>query len=64
MNALEIATTLKVPWQDLKASSVWAVRFMCHKLLALCWRTTLTQKLPTDYIEKLVRYQHHIINLH
>jgi hypothetical protein len=63
IKALEIATSLKIPWQDLKASNGWAVRFMRHKGLALRWRTTLAKKLPTDYVEKLIAYQRHIINL-
>jgi hypothetical protein len=63
MRALEIATSLKIPRQDFKASNGWAVRFMCHKGLALCRRTTLVQKLATDYVEKLIACQHHIINL-
>jgi hypothetical protein len=62
--ALEIATSLKIPRQDFKASNDWAVRFMRRKGLALRWRTTLAQKLPTDYVEKLIAYQCHIINLH
>jgi hypothetical protein len=64
MKALEIATSLKIPWQDFKASNGWAVGFMCRKGLALHRRTTLAKKLPTDYVEKLIAYQRHIINLH
>jgi hypothetical protein len=63
MKALEIATSLKIPRQDFKASNGWAVRFMRRKGIALRWRTTFVQKLPTDYIEKLIAYQRHIINL-
>jgi transposase-like protein len=36
MKALEIATSLKIPQQDFKASNGWAVRFMCCKGLDLC----------------------------
>jgi hypothetical protein len=36
LQALVIATSLKMPWQDLKASNGWAVRFMYHKWLAHC----------------------------
>jgi hypothetical protein len=64
MKALEIATSLKIPWQDFKVRNGWAIRFMCRKGLTLHWRTTLAQKLPTDYVEKLMAYQYHIINLH
>jgi hypothetical protein len=48
LQALEIATSLKMPQQDLKASNGWAIRIMHHKGLAHRWRTTLSQKLPTD----------------
>jgi hypothetical protein len=39
-------------------------RFMRRKGLALRRRTALAKKLPTDYVEKLVAYQPHIVNLH
>jgi hypothetical protein len=64
MKAFETATSRKTPWQDFKTSNGWAVRFMRRKRLALHQRTTLAQKLPTDYAEKLIAYQHHVINLH
>jgi hypothetical protein len=63
MKALEIATSLKIPRQDFKASNGWAARFMRRKGLALRRRTTLAKKLPTDYVEKLIAYQRYIINL-
>jgi hypothetical protein len=63
MKALEIATSLKIPRKNFKASNDWAVRFMHHEGVALHWRTTLAQKLPTDHVEKLIAYQRHIINL-
>jgi hypothetical protein len=63
MKTLEIATSLKIPRQDFKASNGWAGRFMRCKGLALHRRTTLAKKLPTDYVEKLIAYQCHIINL-
>jgi hypothetical protein len=37
---------------------------MHRNRLALRRRTTLAKKLPTDYVEKLIAYQRHIINLH
>jgi hypothetical protein len=61
MKALEIAASLKIPRQDFKASNGWALRFTRRKELAL--RGTLAKKLPTDYVEKLIAYQRHIINL-
>jgi hypothetical protein len=40
----------------------WAVRFVRHKGLGLCQRTTFAQGFPTDFLEKLIVYQHNIIN--
>ena len=60
--ALEVTPSLIQ--QDCKGSNFWAVRFMHCKGLAVCWRTTLAYKLPTDHLEKLIAYQHEIINLH
>jgi len=42
----------------------WAVWFMSPKRLALHVATTLTQKLPTKFLEKLSAYLCHIIHLH
>jgi hypothetical protein len=36
---------------------------MRRKGLTLHQKTTLAQKLPTDYVEKLIAYQRYIINL-
>jgi transposase-like protein len=63
MKTFEIATCLKIPRQDFKAGNGWAVRFMRRKGSALRRRTTLAKKLPTHYVEKLIAYQRHIINL-
>jgi len=60
--ALEVTPSLIQ--QDCKGSNFLAARFMHCKGLAACWRTTLAHKLPTDYLEKLVTYQHEIINVH
>jgi hypothetical protein len=54
MKALEIATSLKTPWQDFKGNDGSAVRFMCCEELVLFRRTTLAQKLPTEYDEQLI----------
>jgi hypothetical protein len=64
MEALKVATFLKIPWHDFKASKGWAVKFRCLEGLVLCQRTTFVQKLPTDCLEILIAYKHHIINLH
>jgi hypothetical protein len=60
---MEIATSLKIQRQDFKASNSWAERFMRHTGFALRRRTASAQKLPTDYAEKIIAYQCHIINL-
>jgi hypothetical protein len=62
--ALAVTTSLKILWKDFKAITDRAVRFMCHKRLALHWRSTLPQKLFTGYLDKFKAHQHHIINLH
>jgi len=50
--ALEVTPSLIQ--QDCKDSNFWAARFMHCEGLAVCWRTTLAHKLPTDYLEKLI----------
>jgi hypothetical protein len=37
---------------------------MSHKRLALHVATTLTQKLPTEFLEKLTAYLCHTLHLH
>jgi hypothetical protein len=63
LKALVIAIFLKIPCQDFKANNGWAVRFMRCKGLAVCRRTTVVQNLSTAYVEKLIAYQRHIIDL-
>jgi hypothetical protein len=36
------------------------MRFVCHTQLTGHLRTTLAQKLPADYCEKLIAYQCHL----
>lgn len=61
MKPLEITTSLNILQQNFRTIKVWAVRFMCHKVLILY---QLLLKLPTDYMQKLMDYQHHIIYMH
>jgi len=58
---LEISTSLNILQQDFRTIEVWAVRFICHKVLILY---QLVLKLPTDYLQKLMDYQHYIIYMH
>ena len=40
----------------------WCLRMM-KRVLMLCCRTTLAQCLRAEYVEKLISFQHHMINL-
>lgn len=51
---MEIAASLKILWQDLEVSNVWAVSCISHKGLGHYWRTTVAQKCPTFILEKLI----------
>lgn len=59
--ALEEAADLGI--SDFKASHGWCTRFMKRHGFSLCRRTSVCQKLPPHYEEKLVAYQKYIINL-
>jgi hypothetical protein len=59
---LEGTASMKILQPHLKASTGWAVRFMQHKGFALCWRTTLEQNSHM-FLEKLIAYQHLVIDL-
>jgi len=45
-DAVEFATSLKVAWQNFKATNGWTVKYMYCKGLLLCSRTTLVHRLP------------------
>ena len=63
MKAVEIAKNLKIPEGSFKASIGWCRRMMKRFDLSLRRRTTLAQKLPRDFEEKLLSFQRHIISL-
>lgn len=63
MKALEVATTLKIVRADFRASRGWCVRMMRRSGLSLRRRTSLAQKLPSDFAEKLTEFQRYVINL-
>jgi hypothetical protein len=63
MKALEVVAFLKILWHDLEGSNVWAVGCINHKGLGRHWRTTVTRKCPTSFLEKLIAYLCLIINL-
>ncbi len=61
--ALEVATELNIPRADFKASMGWCRRVMRRHGLSLRRRTSLAQRLPADFREKLVTYQRYVIKL-
>jgi hypothetical protein len=62
VKVLEVAISLKILWQDFKASNDWAVRIMCHEWLAVHLTPKLAHNLPTDHINKINIILHHTIN--
>lgn len=63
LKALEIARELKIPRHEFKASLGWCRRFMLRNGLFLRHRTTLAQRLPVDFNEKLLAFQRYVIEL-
>lgn len=63
LKALEIATEMGIPRHQFKASLGWCRRMMRRYGLTLRRRTTLAQRLPRDFDEKLRAYQKYVINL-
>lgn len=61
--ALEVATELNIPRSEFKASMGWCRRMMRRNGLSLRRRTSLAQRLPADFREKLVNYQRFVIKL-
>lgn len=61
--AREIARSNGIPHNQFKASRGWAWRFMRRKNLSLRRRTTLCQRLPMDYTEKVVAFHRHVIRM-
>jgi hypothetical protein len=55
------ARSLNIPQSCFKASKGWAIRFMRRMGMALQHRTTICQKLPKDFEQKLLNYQQYII---
>ena len=61
--AIKKARSLNIPRRRFKASKGWAIRFMRRMGLALRCRTTICQKPPKDYEQKLLNYQRYTTNL-
>ena len=52
-----------IPQGQFKAGNHWCQRFMKRNGLSLRQKTTLAQRLPDDYEEKIVRFHRYIIDL-
>lgn len=63
LKALEIAKELNIPPAEFKASLGWVKRMMRRNGLSLRRRTSLAQRLPSDFEDKLLSFQRHIIKL-
>lgn len=61
MKALDIARSKGIPATVFKASNGWIRRFMNRKNLSLRRRTTMCQRLPEEYGEKLLSFQKFVI---
>ena len=66
MQALEMAKKEKygIQARQFKAGNHWCQRFMKRNGLSLRQKTTLAQRLPEDYEEKIVQFHRFVINLH
>ena len=65
LKALDMAKNEKygIPEGQFKAGNHWCQRFMKRNGLSLRQKTTLAQRLPDDYEEKIVRFHRYIIDL-
>ena len=65
LKALEMAKDEKygIPAGHFKAGNHWCQRFMKRNGLSLRQKTTLAQRLPEDYEEKIIRFHCFVINL-
>lgn len=61
--ALRIANDMEIPQDEFKASYGWVRRFMARHDLVIRRRTSMAQKLPDAYQEKLLAFQKHVISL-
>jgi hypothetical protein len=63
--ALELSREMLTPANTgkFKDSTGWCVRIMRRAGLALRRRTTLAQRLPGEYSQKLLEFQRHVIKL-
>lgn len=63
LKAAQIAKELQIPNEDFKASRGWLRRFMNRNGLSIRKRTSICQRLPDAYEEKLLAFQRYVIRL-
>lgn len=63
VEANKIARKMGISFQEFRASYGWLRRFMNRRELSIRRRTTICQKLPEQYEDKLIAFQKHVINL-
>lgn len=61
--ACDVARQMGIPRTEFKASRGWAQRFMRRNGFSLRRTTSIRQKLPQDFEEKLLEFQRFVINL-
>lgn len=61
--ALQLARQYNIPRDRFKASRSWIQKFFKRKGFSLRRRTSICQKLPESYEEKLIAFQRFVINL-
>ena len=64
LKALDIGKELDIPTTEVKASIGWCRRMMRRSGLALRCRTSLAQRLPSDFGEKLQSFHHYVRKKH
>lgn len=63
LKGVETAKELNIPTADFQASLGWCKRMMRRHGLTPGPRTSPAQRLPSDFGEKLLSFQHYVINL-
>jgi hypothetical protein len=61
LRAGELAKSHNILDSEFKASRGWHQRFMKRKGLSLRRRTTLCQKLPRDFTDKVINFHRHVM---
>lgn len=63
LKAREVARKNNIPLTQFKASRGWVMRFMRRNNMAMRRRTTICQKLPANYTEKVVSFHRYVLRM-